>query len=255
MIIKSRMLTRFLGILVPMTLFLLVAACTNEPEATDLRGADIEATIQAEVAEALASAPTATPWPTHTPYPTTTPYPTHTPYPEQRPLPTNTPWPTHTPFPTATPYPTHTPYPTPTQAATQTPLPTYTPYPTPSQSTASTQQVVQAPTAVPARGAETEPYAARDENGRGEQILRNYVLGVTNCDTLEDLVRDVTREEDNSLLKVYDTRIVVSNDTRVECAGNGRWNRGAERHVILFVEKDEDDDVFYGYRYKSRGFE
>lgn len=255
MINSSRALTMSFRALIPVALLLLMAACTSEPEPATVASPDVQATVQAEVAAALASAPTSTPWPTNTPYPTHTPYPTATPYPPPAALPTNTPWPTHTPYPTATPYPTHTPYPTPTQAATQTPLPTYTPYPTPVRATTATQQVAPTPT-VPVRPhLESDSYVERDTTDRSNQILSTHILGGTNCDRVADLSRELSREQDNAILKVYDMRIVVSNSRRVECAGEAKWSRGDNTSIIIFVESDGDGDEFYGYRFQSRGFE
>lgn len=229
-------------------LLLLAAACTSEPEPVEMP--DVPATVQAEVANQLAAAPTATPWPTHTPYPTATAYPTSTPYP------TGTPVPTASPYPTATPYPTHTPYPTPTPAATATPRPTYTPYPTPTPAATIVQQV--APTAVataePTR-IPFESYAELDSGERADQILRTSVLGSANCDPVAELSIELSRQQDIAILKVYDMRIIVSNSTRVECGGTARWSRGENSPIWVFVENDRDGGNFYGYRFPGRGYD
>ena len=232
---------------------LLAAACTSEPEPVDTPM--VQATVQAEVANQLAAAPTATPWPTHTPYPTATAYPTSTPYP------TGTPVPTASPYPTATPQPTYTPYPTPTQAAAPTPLPTYTPYPTP------TPVVVVTPLAVTQQAAPTpapqvvsnrpavDSHAELDTGRRADQILRTSILGSANCDPVAEMSMELSREQDIAILKVYDLRIIVSNSTRVECAGTARWSRGEDTAIFVFVENDRDGGDFYGYRFPDRGYD
>ena len=234
-------------------LLLLTVACTTQPD--DTAGPDVQATVQAEVANQLAAAPTATAWPTHTPFPTATAYPTSTPYP------TTTPLPTASPYPTATPYPTYTPYPTPTQAATATPQPTYTPYPTPTPGVvltplATTQQAAPTPTA---SAASTRPavdsYAELDAGRRADQILRTHVLGSANCDPVAELSMELSRQQDIAILKVYDLRVFVSNSTKVECAGTARWSRGENTPIFVFVENDRDGGNFYGYRFPDRGYE
>ena len=249
---RSKMsLLQAMRCILPLSLLLLLAAaCAAEPERVAVP--NVPATVQAEVANQLASIPTATPWPTHTPYPTATAYPTATPYP------TGTPLPTASPYPTATPYPTYTPYPTPTPAAAPTPLPTYTPYPTPTRAPVIVQQV--APTAAPA-GPTRPPfdtYAERDSGERADQILRTSVLGGANCDPIAELSMELSRQQDVAILKVYDMRIVVSNSTRVECAGTARWSRGEDTPIYVFVESDrevEDEGNFYGYRFPYRGYD
>jgi len=238
--------------ILPLSLLLLAVACTTEPEAVD--APTVQATVQAEVANQLAAAPTATPWPTHTPYPTATAYPTSTPYP------TTTPVPTASPYPTATPQPTYTPYPTPTQAATATPLPTYTPYPTPTPVVvvtplAATQPAT--PTTAPQVASNrpaVDSYAELDPGRRADQILRTSVLGSTNCDVVADLSMELSRQQDIAILKVYDLRIIVSNSTKVECAGTARWSRGENTPIFVFVENDRDGGNFYGYRFPDRGY-
>ena len=254
MVCSKKTLLRTMRCILPIALLLLLtAACTTEPEAVDTP--DVQATVQAEVANQLAAAPTATPWPTHTPYPTATAYPTSTPYP------TTTPVPTASPYPTATPQPTYTPYPTPTQAATSTPLPTYTPYPTPTPGVvltplATTQQAVPTPTA---SAESTRPafdsYAELDPGRRADQVLRTHVLGSANCDTVADLSKELSRSQDIAILKVYDLRIIISNSTRVECAGTARWSRGENTSIFVFVDNDRDGGNFYGYRFPDRGYE
>jgi hypothetical protein len=229
-------------------LLLLLAACTTEPEEVDTP--NVPATVQAEVANQLAAAPTATPWPTHTPYPTATAYPTSTPYP------TGTPLPTASPYPTATPYPTYTPYPTPRPAATPRPLPTYTPYPTPTPPATTTQQA--APTATPTAGPTRlafDSYAELDSGDRADHILRTHVLASANCDPVADLSMELSRQQDIAILKVYEMRIIFSNSTRVECAGTARWSRGENTPIWVFVENDRDDGNFYGYRFPARGYD
>ena len=234
-------------------LLLLAAACTTEPEPVEMP--DVPATVQAEVANQLAAAPTATAWPTHTPYPTATAYPTSTPYP------TATPLPTASPYPTATPYPTNTPYPTPTPAATATPQPTYTPYPTPTPVVlatlpAATQPPPPTPTPQPTSARPAfDTYAELDPGDRADQILRTHVLGKSNCDVVADLSIELSRQQDIAILKVYDMRIIYSNSTRVECAGTARWSRGENSTIFVFVENDRDGGDFYGYRFPNRGYE
>lgn len=232
---------------------LLTVACTTEPEPIDTPA--VQATVQAEVANQLAAAPTATPWPTHTPYPTATAYPTSTPYP------TTTPLPTASPYPTATPQPTYTPYPTPTQAATATPQPTYTPYPTPTPVVlvtplAATQPATPtAPPQVVRNRPAVDSYAELDPGQRADQILRTSVLGSANCDVVADLSMELSRQQDIAILKVYDLRIIVSNSTKVECAGTARWSRGESTPIFVFVENDRDGGNFYGYRFPDRGYD
>ncbi len=239
--------------LLPLLLLAALAACTTEPEATP--GPDVPATVQAEVANQLAAAPTATAWPTHTPYPTATAYPTSTPYP------TTTPAPTASPYPTATPYPTHTPYPTPTQAATATPRPTYTPYPTPTPVVvqtplAATPQALPTPTpSAASRRPDFDSHAELDPGQRVDQILRTHVLASANCDPVAELSMELSRSQDIAILKVYDMRIIMSNSTRVECTGMARWSRGEDSQVFVFVENDRDGGDFYGYRFRDRGYD
>ncbi len=234
-------------------LLAVVVACTTEPDSTGTP--NVQATVQAEVANQLAAAPTATAWPTHTPYPTATAYPTATPYP------TTTPLPTASPYPTATPYPTYTPYPTPTEAATATPQPTYTPYPTPTPGVvltplATTQQVVPTPTAPAASSRPTvDSYSELDPGRRADQVLRTHVLGSANCDTVAELSMELSRSQDIAILKVYDLRIIVSNSSRVECAGTARWSRGENTPIFVFVDNDRDGGNFYGYRFQDRGYD
>jgi len=249
---KVKAMARALRIAVPLTLAAaLVAACTSEPPPT-APAPDVQATVQAAVANQLAAAPTATAWPTHTPYPTATAYPTSTPYP------TGTPLPTASPYPTATPYPTYTPYPTPTAPATATPQPTYTPYPTPAPQQVIIQQA-EVPTAAPVDPATVQrpplgSFAELDTTGRADSILRSHVLGGTNCSTVAELSMELSREQDVAILKVYDLRVFVSSSSRVECAGTARWSQGDDSSIIVFVEHDGDGDNFYGYRSRARGF-
>ena len=256
MAFRKKSAIRAMRYILPLSLLLLVAACTTEPESESqsqsVDAPNVQATVQAEVANQLASVPTATPWPTHTPYPTATAYPTSTPYP------TGTPLPTASPYPTATPYPTYTPYPTPTQVAVAAPapLPTYTPYPTPTPVTIITQQVAPtaAATAGPSRPA-FDSYAELDSGRRADQILRTHVLGSTNCGPIADLSIELSRQQDIAILKVYDMRIIISNSTRIECTGTARWSRGEDSSIFVFVENDGDGGNFYGYRFRDRGLD
>lgn len=254
MVCSKKSVFQALRYLLPLSLLLVVVvACTTPPDSEGTP--NVPATVQAEVANQLAAAPTATAWPTHTPYPTATAYPTSTPYP------TATPVPTASPYPTATPYPTYTPYPTPTQAATATPQPTYTPYPTPTPGVvlaplATTQQAVPTPTATAASSrTAVDSYAELDAGRRADQVLRTHVLGSTNCDVVADLSMELSRQQDIAILKVYDLRIVVSNSTRVECAGTARWSRGENTPIFVFVDNDRDGGNFYGYRFPDRGYD
>ena len=117
------------------------ATPTITPTSTATPTPNIEATIEAKVAEALAKIPTITPIPTWTPTPTPTktstpvyPTPNPEPTPVPTPIPTATPTPmptiTPTPKPTATPTPTSKP-PSPTLTATPISIPIITPIPTP----------------------------------------------------------------------------------------------------------------------------
>lgn len=239
-------------------LLLLAMACTTQPEdaaGPGVQAPGVQATVQAEVANQLAAAPTATPWPTHTPYPTATAYPTSTPYP------TATPAPTASPYPTATPYPTYTPYPTPMPPATAAPQPTYTPYPTPTPGAvqiqpATTPHVIPTPTPSPtARRPDIDSYTELDLGQRVDHILRSHILGHTNCDSVAELSMELSHQQDIGILKVYDMRIVVSNSTRVECSGLARWSRGQSSHIYVFVEHDGDGNNFYGYRFPDRGYD
>jgi len=83
----------------------------------------VDATVEARAKELVAEQPTATPYPTYTPVPTATPPPV--------PTATPTPVPTPTPAPTPTSVPTPTPVPAPTAVPTPTPTPTPTLRPTP----------------------------------------------------------------------------------------------------------------------------
>jgi S1-C subfamily serine protease len=91
----------------------------------------VEATLEA--APTPTSTPTATPVPTPTSTPTPVPTPTPTPTPDPTPTPTPTPEPTATP----TPVPTSTPTPVPTPTSTPTPVPTPTPTPAPTPTAVS----------------------------------------------------------------------------------------------------------------------
>ena len=114
---------------------------------------DLDATITAGVAAAVAQIPTATPIPTLTPTPTprpsATPVPTPTPSPTPTPEPTSTLIPTPTPVPTPTPTPVPTPTPTPVPTPTPTPVPTPTPTPIPTATPTPTPTATPAPTATP----------------------------------------------------------------------------------------------------------
>ncbi len=93
---------------------------------------NIDSTIDARVAQALANLPTATPQPTVTPQPTATPQSLPTSQTVPTPLPTSTPAPTATPQPTATLPAVPTPAPTVTPAPSATPQSSPTPAPVPS---------------------------------------------------------------------------------------------------------------------------
>ena len=258
--VKTRVPARAFRYILPLAALLLVASvsCTGEPEQSAATP-DIPATVRAEVADALAAAPTSTPWPTNTPYPTLTPAPTATPYP------THTPYPTGTPWPTATAYPTHTPYPTPTAAPTVTPYPTYTPYPTPTPAAiiappatptpAPAATPTPAPTVAPTPSLAFESFTEIDSTERGDRILRNHVLAEENCSTVADLSIELSRQQDVAILKIYDFRAIVSNSRLVECAGEARWSRGENTHIFVFVESDGKGGVFYGYRPTSLALE
>jgi hypothetical protein len=86
---------------------------------------EIPATVQKQVATAVAATRAAIP--TVTAYPSPSPYPTASEYPTQPPLPTSTTYPTATAYPTATPYPTDTPAPTDTPTPSPTSMPTAVP--------------------------------------------------------------------------------------------------------------------------------
>ena len=129
---------------------------TLEPAATAAAPTtppDIEATVEARVAAALAAMPTPTPIPTPVP-PTPTPTPTPTPMPTPTATPTPTPTPMPTPTPTATPEPTATPTPTPTATPepTATPRPTATPTPIPPTPTPVPPTATPTPTPEPKLG-------------------------------------------------------------------------------------------------------
>ena len=238
---KSRTITllRLFLPLIGAALLLSAAACAAEaPTPRPAPTPDLPATVEAEVARYAAAIPTATPWPTHTPYPTATPLPTHTPYATATAYPTATPYPTPAPLPTLAPLPTYTPYPTatPAPAATAVPLPTAAPLPTPT------------PTPIPTL-AFARYVALADEGDLAATVLRSHIYGANNCEIVEDLVRELSREQDVSILKIYDTRLVVSTASRVECAGRARWSEGKDSTVFVFVEDDGDGDVFYGYRF------
>lgn len=96
---------------------------------------DIQATVDAKVAQAISSIPTSTPQPTSTPITFPTAQPTATPMDFPTPLPTATPVNFPTPQPTPTPFVVvfPTPLPTPTPVTFPTPLPTPTPYVQPTQ--------------------------------------------------------------------------------------------------------------------------
>jgi len=96
----------------------LVVACSTAAPAPVEPTPNIDATVEARLAEEKASLPTSIPSPTKTqaPLPTYTPHPTYTPYPTPTPTPVPTVIPTSTPVPTA--IPTSSPYPTPTPTPT-----------------------------------------------------------------------------------------------------------------------------------------
>ena len=165
------------GILVAMAISALIA-CGDEPS-DDLPTPDIEATVEARVAEEQAEEAakaaeieagvaatmvalitptyTSTPIPTHTPTFTPTPLPTETASPipintsTATPLPTSTHQPTLTPTVTPTHTPTNTPTPvaTPTPTATHTPIPTNTPTPTATPTSTATYTPVPTNTPTP----------------------------------------------------------------------------------------------------------
>ena len=104
-------------------------------------------------------------------------------------------------------------------------------------------------------------YAELDTTDRGRRILGVHILGQTNCEAIAELSAEMSRQFDTKLLKVYDMRILVSNSDRIECSGTGRWSRGPDSFVIVYVENDnkvvepgEKRGIFYGYRFRSRGY-
>ncbi len=254
---------RFLIVVLSAALLVVWGACTPEPEPMEPTVApepDIPATVQAEVAEFLAAAPSATPWPTYTPYPVVIAVPTNAPLPTATAQPaaaqpTAAPLPTHTPYPTATAYPTYTPYPTPTMGAVEAAQAIDTPLPEPVQGAGqSVAPRVVAATPMPAPSPTPGIFAALDSTDRADQILRSHTLGGGNCDRVAELSKELSKDHDVAILKIYDLRVVVSNSTRVECFGTARWSQGENSQVTVFVEHDRDLDAegdydrFYGYR-------
>ena len=115
-------------------------ACTTEipapqptftlyPTHTPYPISDIDATVEARVADALSNAPTDTLMPSPITAPTFTPTPASDSPPTLQPTPTLLPTLTPTPAPTVTPRPTQTPLPAATPQPTNTPVPTATPRP------------------------------------------------------------------------------------------------------------------------------
>ena len=76
------------------------------------------------------------------------------------------------------------------------------------------------------------------------------VWRLRSCEELLPLVLELSSDEDNRILKIYDPVEVSRTDDRVECRGEALWSRGgSERYPLRFYEwVDEDGDFFYGYQ-------
>ena len=83
-----------------------------------------------------------------------------------------------------------------------------------------------------------------------------FVIPVTtpllywSCEKLIPLVLDLSSEEHNRILKIYDPVEVSRTDDRIECRGEALWSRsGSERYPLRFYGwVDEDGDFFYVYQ-------
>ena len=221
-----------------------------------LTEADVEATVEVRIAQALTEATAEaqvtdvlTPPATHTPSPapTATPMPTatHTP----TPTPTATPMPTAThtptPTPTATPMPTAAHTPTPTPTATPMPTATHTPTPTPTATPMPTGRIVFASSSL---GDENLGIYVMDEDGSDvDRLMNTTTFNILFLSWSPDGRRIAFSSDRDGNYEIYVTNedglgvTRLTNNTALD--GNPSWSPDGRR--IAFVsDRDENFGIY-----------
>lgn len=93
-----------------------------------------------------------------------------------------------------------------------------------------------------------------DLHKSAKESLLDLTLSAWDCDLIGDKAKDLSRRRvagttRSIILKMYNLKETFRFDNLVECSGEARLSVGPDRqNIIVYVEKDEDGDIFTGYR-------
>ncbi len=85
------------------------------------------------------------------------------------------------------------------------------------------------------------------------EIARTQNPSSWDCVRLSESIRKSSKENSAGglrpiVLKIYDIQETSRSPECMECSGRAKLSEGGERNIIFHIEKDEDGDIFYGYR-------